>query len=541
MIRKLSIAALLLLGACATRPVATLQPAPEVSADAAIAMAALCSADAAAGKSFTEDLKLSSGVGTGGFKVDSTNPEAQRWFNFGLALSHSFYHEDAKVAMRKAREADPTCSVCAWGEAFALGPTLNTGMSDTVRAEGLAIAERALTLAKDDKARRLAQALVARYQKAEKSTEPAFGQTMAKIAADYPDELELSVVATHALLIPYRSGDRSGLKPALEILEKVLARAPNDTGAIHYYIHATEFDGRAEDALPYAKRLGDLAPMASHLVHMPAHTFFRAGLYQEAAVVNAEAIGADVKWVQQGGDARDPAPMYYAHNLQFGVAGALMAGDEALALKYADHAPKVWPMKAGTAANNTVARAWVAYALYAPDKALAIPEQPKGSRPYLLRGYARGEAFVRKGDLAAAKAELDGIKPGDGATPENLVAHGTLAGRIAMAEGDYARAATLFAEAAQVQDTRMADFWDPPTWWYPVRRSVAAAHLAAGDAAKAAEEAEKSLRIWKHDPVALMVLGQAEQKLGRASAQARLAEARRIWRGDLSKVGLKTV
>lgn len=538
MIRKLALGLLLTVGACASLPVAQAPPPPGIKAETEIAMAALCSADASGGKTFKANLALTEGMGTGGFKVDSSKPEAQRWFDYGLALSHAFYHDDAKVAMKKAREADPECSICAFGEAFVLGPNLNQAIDDKEREAALAAAEQALRLAKDDRSRRLAQAAVARYQKAEKSTEPAFGQALAAIADAYPQDADIEVLAIHSLLIPFRGGDARGLKPALERMERVLAKRPNDTGAIHYYIHATEFDGRAEDALPYAARLGDLAPLASHLVHMPAHTFYRAGLYQDAAVVNASAIGADSRWWNQGGDAAGASPMYYQHNLSFGVAGALMSGDAPLALKYADHAPRIFPSKDGKAANNTVARTWVALALYAPQEALKIPEQDKGTPAATWRAYARGEALIRLNQIDGAQVELAALAGGTNEVQK--IAHGVLAGRIAMAQGEPKKAARLYEAAAQIQRQELLG-WDPPSWWFPVYRSVAAAHLAAGNARKAEAVAADSLTVWKHDPMALWVMGKAQEAQGKAVGAETLSQARSLWHGDLSKVTATTI
>ncbi len=82
---------------------------------------------------------------------------------------------------------------------------------------------------------------------------------------------------------------------------------------------------------------------------MPAHTLLHAGRYEEAAVVNAQAIEADASWIRAGGNPNAPKaspgdlPMYYAHNLAFGLAGSLMAGDGELALRYAEHAAIVYP------------------------------------------------------------------------------------------------------------------------------------------------------------------------------------------------------
>jgi tetratricopeptide (TPR) repeat protein len=479
-------------------------------------------------------------MGTGGFKVDSTVAAAQTWFDYGLALSHAFYHEDAKTAMKRAVAADPQCSACAWGEAWALGPTLNYRINEEQRVAALAAAERAKALVKpsDERAKRLADAIIARYQRSTTSTEPAFGAEMAKIAAAEAQNAELAVLAAHSLLIPVRANDRTGLKPALAILEDVLRRRPNDTGAIHYYIHGTEFDDRAEDALPYARKLGDLAPAASHLVHMPAHTFFRAGLYHDAGVVNAEAIGADARWLTGGGDATGSTPQYYGHNVAFGVAGALMSGDGPLALKLADHAALVWS-EATRPGGQVVARTWVALGLYAPDRALAIPVQSAGSRQAYYRTYARGEALLRRGDLTGAVAEAKALAPASGETepPEKIIARGVLEGRIAMVQGDANKAAELFEKAAVVQETRLAASWDPPSWWYPVRRSLAAAHLKAGDFALAEAEAKKSLASWEKDPLALWVLAEAERRQGKTAAAREHAEqGRRSWHGDFARL-----
>ena len=64
-------------------------------------------------------LEIVPGVGTGGFPIRTQSPDAQRWFNFGVALFHAFYHDDGKLAFDKAAAADPTCAMCLWGQALA--------------------------------------------------------------------------------------------------------------------------------------------------------------------------------------------------------------------------------------------------------------------------------------------------------------------------------------------------------------------------------------------------------------------------------------
>lgn len=557
-VRRAVLSVVLGLAACATAsvpeaPLPRLGTAGASVEDTLRALNQMCRAETLSARAPSVMDRRLPGMGSGGFPADTRSVEAQAWFDYGLQLSHAFYHEDAKTAMARAAELDPQCSICAWGRAWALGPTLNYPIDEAQRLEALRVAQSARELAKpgDRLALELAEAIVSRYAAGQPgASEPAFGRSMEAIARRYTDISELAVLASHSLLIPVRADDRSGLKPALALLDQVLAKQPSDTGAIHYFIHATEFDGRAEDAIAYAERLGELAPAASHLVHMPAHTFFHAGRYQEAAVVNAEAIGADGQWISEGGDrGKDGTPMYYAHNLAFGIAGAMMSGDAELALRFADHAARVWPASASIADRSyPISRSYAVLGRYAPEAALKLqPEAEDNPRLDTYRHYARGEAFVAAGDLVSARQEAREIgrllaRMASKPLPEAQVAKGVLEGRIAMRAGRYREAVRHFTAAANVQESRLSDVWDPPLWWYPVRRSVAAAYLKSGDADRAEIEARASLSKWKQDPLALYVLGEALRSKGsERDARETLDRSRTLWRGDFSAVSLDIV
>jgi hypothetical protein len=88
-----------------------------------------------------------------------------------------------------------------------------------------------------------------------------------------------------------------------------------------------------------------------------------------------------------------------------------------------------------------------------------------------------------------------------------------LDGRLAMGERRWADAAAAFREGAGIEETRdFSQFSDPPAFWYPVRRDLAEALLAGGDAAGARDEARKSLALRPHDAVAEATLARAEAK-----------------------------
>lgn len=510
----------------------------------AAAVGYICAAEAKTAPAHTLALTRVKGMGSGGFPADTRSAEAQAWFDYGLQLFHAFYHDEAKAAFKQASAADPDCALCAWGEALSLGPTLNYDISAADSAAALKVADRAQGLAKDERAKALIAAMQARYQpgQAPAARELAFGQAMAALSARFPGNDDIPALAAEALLTPARANNFAGVKPATDLLEAILKRDPQNTAAIHYYIHATEFGANPGLATPYAEQLAGLAPEASHLVHMGGHTLFRVGRYEEVAVLNAAAMKTDTEFgAQEGMSGPISQPRYYLHNANFGLAGALMAGDRTLALRYADHAPVAFPEGSPADRRTTaIGRSYVAYGRFAPGKALALKETA-GDASYvkLMRHYARGEAFAASGNVQATLGEaaaIRAIKPLPNETGlENTVtlAAAVLDGRAAMLKGDAEAALRAFAPAADLQDRIYAFNFDPPPWWYPIRRSLAAAELKAGKPQDAIRDAKTALRHWPGDPLALRVLSEAERATGdRTQAAADAKTADHAWRGN---------
>ena len=542
-----------------------------VGADATqLGVGYICGAEKTAGAHITPTpAVMLTGVGNGAYAADTKDPQAQAWFAEGLNLYHAFNHNEANAAFAKAAALDPTCSRCEWGVALGLGPSLNYGVTEEQIAVAMAHVRKAKALLKpgDPRAAALIEALAVRYEPGKPIVRDlAFSKAMDDLAKRYPADDEIANLTAEALMLPGRGSNPTANARAIELIKGVLARHPDDTAAIHYYIHATEFVGRPGDALPYAQRLAGLAPGASHLVHMAAHTLMHVGYYEQVAIVDAQALKVDADTEARFGYAGPlSSQMYYLHNYTFGLAGALMAGDAKLALKYADHADVAFPEsgdrfptlipagltrveKPADRRATVDARSLVAYGRYAPDRILAMAEQP-GDRPIVkvYRHYARGEAYAAKGDAAAVRREAEALAPLQAeavkaadtvAGAQAGIARDVLLGRAEMLGGHPDKAAEAFARAAEQQEKLypVAKNFDPPPWWYPVRRSLAAADLAAGKPADAIREAKASLTGWPDDALALRVLSEAEAKQGDAAAAARdIAQARKVWRGDLAK------
>src|SRR5262245_29505394 len=65
-------------------------------------------------------------LGSYSYRITTTSPEAQRWFNQGLRLVYAFNHNEAQKAFREAARLDPGCATCYWGIAITEGSNYNS-------------------------------------------------------------------------------------------------------------------------------------------------------------------------------------------------------------------------------------------------------------------------------------------------------------------------------------------------------------------------------------------------------------------------------
>ncbi len=538
----------LVLGLAAAAPVASLdQPAPPPSL-----LGPICHGEPPPPIAGPHKLVMLDGMGNDHMAADTANPEAQRWFDYGLTLARSFEHRDAALAFQRAHAIDPHCSLCLWGDAWARGPTINFPAATDQIPALLAEAKAAQSLAAPnapDRIKALEAALVARYAAVTPAEgDLAFAHWMDALHKAVPDDIEDAIFDAEAWLVMENDGEPSGPTKAMQALAPLLPKHPDASGLIHFYVHATENAGQPQLAEAYADRLAALAPMASHMVHMPSHTYYRVGRYEDAAQANLAALRVDRDYAEK---TDFPTPlsglMYHVHDIQFGLAGALMAGDDAAALRFIEQfnhdfpGPPAYDPRQGFGAGQVYAALG---RIAPPQSVLAAPDSVAG-KPFLeaMRHYARGEAYLRLGRPADARAEAAlvdvvpiVVNPLSHEAAVLQIARLTLTGDAALQERHPDAAIAAFRKAADLQDSRLAQSVDPPAWSYPVRRSLAAALLAKGDAAGAEREATTVLATWRLDPVTLAIRAAARQALGHPGADADLAAAHAGWHGDLAKL-----
>jgi tetratricopeptide (TPR) repeat protein len=503
------------------------------------------------------------GYGTGGFAIKTNNPEAQAFFNNGMQLAHAFAHKSAISAFRRAEELDPSCAMCIWGEAWARGPSINFTIGDDAQTELAHLADKAAALAKSNQERD--RALIAALQKRYKNGggkgkgDKDYAQAMDEVADRYPVDNEIAILTADAWMIPAsQENTRDHLGHVIQILEAALQRSPNETGVIHFYIHATEMDGVGAEALPYAEKLEALAPAASHLVHMPSHAYFWVGRYREAEQSNLDAVAIDnvnAERLKPKGGVFGLG--YHDHNVLYGEAATLIDGDakEGLALAATEVQQLATMQPDKTFRQFGLGTAYVVYGRYGSETEVNTLIDPGAAMPYAqaMWRYARGEAAARRKDVNMVKKEAAAIhisaKQADKfqdsssqATAMVDIARLVLLGRVAMLEKRWSDAEAAYRNAADIQEAKLGTVTDPPAWWYPVRRSVAAALLAKGDPRAAAVEVEQALFRWPNDPMSLRILAEGETALGqREDAEGHIRRAQTNWSGDLKAVPLSVI
>ena len=473
--------------------------------------------------------QIMAGYGNGGFPITTTVPRAQAFFNNGMQLAHAFAHKAAIAAMTEAVRLDPACAMCLWGQAWASGPTINFGKTEEELGPLAELTEKAAKLADTkgtDRERGIIHALQLRYKDGGggKPGDLAFAKSMMALAARYPEDSEIAVMTADAWLMTKAETEEEwklNADLAMPLLEGVLQRHPTDVGAIHFYIHATEMAGVAGRAEPYADKLEALAPKASHLVHMPSHTYYWVGRYQDAANSNMRAVELGIANAKALGL---PAPdgvwglPYHAHNVTYGLGGALEAGDARTALALGRPLVQVSQAKDKAGAFNQLiaANGYFALAVFAePAEVLALPT-PK--LPFLTVAwhYARGEAFAREGNANGVRNEAFAIRSISGDIPDDgskqaqqltFIARNVLAGCAAMMDKRWSEAVLAYQQAAEIQESKdFSSVSDPPAWYYPVRRDLAEAMLASGDSKGAKIQAEAALAYRAKDPGSLALL-----------------------------------
>jgi tetratricopeptide (TPR) repeat protein len=471
--------------------------------------------------------KLLPGMGTVHLAITTSSPEAQQFFDQGLAQMHSFWAREAERSFLQAAALDPTAPMPYWGIAMvAAGDWRPRFQIDTLdkffgrtaqpaRSRARIAAEKAGELGRvpgkaTDLEKMYIAAVVARRDANAKDPEEAFVKGLRSLLSAYPGEieaeLELALMIMRGFTLPDHKPAAPGSMEAVAILRGLLPRAPEHPGLHHYVIHGFEGSSFARDAWPSCEKYAQLVTNIPHALHMPGHIYSQTGRWSDAVKSFDNAARNERSWMKQDkmyGDGHHGHNVHYlatAYSFEGRYDDAMEAARELLS--YQEN-----PQQAALPdqVNGAHAQGWFAmlrtlvqfekWDVVLDDATLPVLARP---RQEAWRHWARALALAAKGDTAAAReesAKFDQalsdyrMKTKRAANPAELeVARQEMTAHLDVAEGHVGKALKEFEAASKTE--RRLTYTEPP--YYP--RPVAEAWGHAAEKAGKMDEARRAYR-----------------------------------------------
>ncbi|MEO8636915.1 MAG: hypothetical protein ABI587_16690 [Gemmatimonadales bacterium] len=483
---------------------------------------------------FSQPMPLyTKGLGTFTWKISTRSAESQAYFNQGIQLMYAFALDDAARSFREAWQRDSACAMCYWGEALAWGPYLNEGMGPADAPRAFRAISHAVALA-DPKQKREYALIVAqqtRYQPTQdsvirKQLDSTYARAMKGVAKKFPKDAEVGTLYAESLMLlePRRGTwelSKASVREIHQVLEHILARDITHPGACHLYIHATESTTEPGKPQACAVHLGHAVPGASHLNHMPSHTYNRVGRWHDAVRANLTAWHSDQAALVHEGFA-----IYPSHNLHMLLYAASYGGEGAIADQAArDYAVVVRDTSTAGPSRGSFYQALVLLRFGRFAEVLTVPGPTGNAIQRGLGIFARGYAQLKLGHADSAEAMLQQVDSLATSTPDSIAFRGHTArkllgitGGILRAELLQTRGATDSAIAVLQQAVALEDsltYDEPEPLPFSARHWLGAHLLEAGRPAEAEVVYRAELLDHPRNGWSLTGLAQALRALGR--------------------------
>jgi tetratricopeptide (TPR) repeat protein len=462
--------------------------------------------------------KILPGMGTVHLAITTSSPEAQQFFDQGLAQMHSFWAREAERSFLQAAALDPAAPMPYWGIAMvAAGDWRPRFQIDTLGAffgkqvapatsRARVAAKKAVELSQvpgkaTDLEKLYIAAVAARRNPDAKDPEEAFVKGMRELLASHPGEVEaqldLALMIMRGFTLPEKKPVAPGSTEAVAILRGLLSKAPDHPGLHHYIIHGFEGSPFAKDAWPSCEKYSQLVTNIPHALHMPGHIYSQTGRWSDAEKSFSDAAQNERKWMAQDklyGDGHHGHNVHYlatAYSFEGRYNDAIEAARELLQFK--ENPAQV---AAADGVGSARAQGWFAMLRTLVqfekwDVILAGDTLPALARPRqeAWRHWARALAFANTGNPAKTREELaqfdaaltDYRAKTKRANPTELeVARQELQAHLELAEGHTARALKLFEQASKAE--RRLIYTEPPYYPRPVAEPWGRAALKANKA-----------------------------------------------------------
>lgn len=256
---------------------------------------------------------LRQGIGTVHERVTTSSPEAQAFYDQGLAYLHSFVWIEAARSFHQALRLDANLAMGHLGLSFAY-----SGLDDYWAAR--AAYEQAVNLATRVSPQERTRIELRGLQLAAMADAGHLDKYVAYFKAinaaldQDPNNAQLWLLRGNAQEgTPFGYGQGGGAQSIVSY-QAALAHSPDNFAAHHFLVHSLEDTGHIEEALEHGEAYARHAPSIPHAHHMYGHDLRRVGRTEEAIEQFRKAKELEIAYYR----SQNISPAYdwhHVHNL----------------------------------------------------------------------------------------------------------------------------------------------------------------------------------------------------------------------------------
>jgi tetratricopeptide (TPR) repeat protein len=345
-------------------------------------------------------ITLRNNVGDVDDAVTTSLPEAQAFYNQGVACLHNYVWIDAARSFNQALRLDPQLAMAHVG-LFRVFINLN----DLPAAAEEVRRAQALQASVSDR-ERLRIAVTAKHLEARQDLQnhekhEAYKQALDAALNSYPEDVELWLLRGNAEEPAADGRGQRGTSGSIAFYMAALAYSPDNFAAHHYLTHSLENIGRNQDAEKHGQRNAQLADGVPHAHHMWGHDLRLVGKIDAAIEQFEIANQLEKSWYQT--DGLDPSLDWHRpHNLDLLSRSLQHEGRMNEAEKYIREATHLRPTTAYAAYGKKMLPDFL-LARGRAEEALASATEMQKS-PYAL-GRLEGHVLTGRDLLALNRVE----------------------------------------------------------------------------------------------------------------------------------------
>jgi len=240
---------------------------------------------------------LREGIGKINDPVTTSSPEAQAFYNQGLAYLHSYVWIEAARSCNQALRSDPKLAL-----AYICLSRAYSGLEDQAAAQSALEKAQSLAASLTDREQMRvsmrAKQLEAINDILNSSKHQAYIAAIDAALTKYPDDAELWLLRGNAEEPNAAGRGQRGLVGAVAYYQAALAISHDNFAAEHYLVHAFESIGHPEEAVKHGEIYARLCPSVPHAQHMYGHDLRITGRNDEAIAQFQKANALELSYYE---------------------------------------------------------------------------------------------------------------------------------------------------------------------------------------------------------------------------------------------------